>query len=66
MPKDHVEQTIMPGELIGESGNLPVVLVYSCDYNKILYTECLKQHTFISHSSKAWEVQDQGTSIYSV
>lgn len=42
--------------------DLTVILVYSSCRNKILQTGRLKQQKFISHSYRAWEVQDQSAS----
>lgn len=41
---------------------IPSVLIYSVSPNEMPHTLRLKQQKVIFHSSRVWEVQDQGTS----
>lgn len=43
-----------------------IVLVCSGSYNIMSYTVAYKQQKMISHSSRNWEIQDQGTGKFSV
>lgn len=57
-------------EYLGEcamKGGKEIVLVHPVCYNKnTIDWEAYKQQKFISHSSRSWEIQDQGIGRFSV